>query len=228
VAVELDHLTLVAGGRPLVDDVTLRLAAGGVHGIVGRNGSGKSALLACLAGLLPPTQGTVRTLGQPPGARCLRGRVAVLFQDEEPYPSQRVSDYLKGYAQAIGGLGNNWLDSVAEFIRHLSPIPLGSMRLDRLSPGQRRAVAIARALLGRPELLLLDDPFDRLDAIVAVQVARRLEAVAAGGATVVVATNGFAPLAACATTCWVVRDRGLVEVAAEVAPITASLAEATP
>ncbi len=226
-AVELDHLTLAAGGRPLLDGVTLRLAAGGVHGIAGRIGSGKSALIACLAGLLRPTGGTVHTLDAPPNARPLSGRVGILLQEEEPYPKQRVSDYLKGYAKTIGLSGSSPLTAAADQVRDLSPTPLWSTRLDRLSPGQRRVVAIVRARLGEPELLLLDDPFDRLDPVAQTHLTTHLATVAAAGRTVVVASNCLAPLAACATTCRVVRDRALVEVEADPAAITAALAEAT-
>lgn len=226
-AVELDRLTLAAGGYTLVDGATLRLAAGGVHGIAGRNGSGKSALIACLAGLLPPAAGSVRTLGHPPGARPLRGHVSILFQEEEPYPRQRVSDYLKWYAKAVHLSGSGSLTGAADVVRDLSPTPLWSAHLDRLSPGQRRVVAIARALLGETELLLLDSPFDHLDAIAQPRLVRHLARVAAAGRTVVVASNRLAPLAACAATCWVVRDRALVEVEAKATAIDAALAEAT-
>lgn len=226
-AVELDRLTLAAGGHTLVDGATLHLAAGGVHGIAGRNGSGKSALIACLAGLLPPAAGSVRTLGHPPGARFLRGHVSILLQEEEPYPEQRVSDYLKGYAKTIGLSGSGPLTAAADVVLELSSTPLWSAPLHRLSPGQRRLVAIARALLGEAELLLLDAPFDHLDAVAQQRLVRHLAAVAAAGRTVVVAANCLAPLVACATTCWVVRDRVLVEVEAKAAAIDEALAEAT-
>ena len=227
-AVDLDHLTLAAGGHTLLDDVTLRLAAGTVHGIAGRNGSGKSALIACLAGLLEPAGGAVRTLGAPPGGRALHGRLSILFQEEEPYPEQRVSDYLKWYAKTIGAAGANHLDGAAELLRHLNPTPLWSAPLRRLSPGERRAVAIARALLGAPELLLLDDPFDRLDGVGRDRLATHLATVAAAGRTVVVASNCLPPLAASATTCRVIRDRDLVEVEGDPRAITAALEETTP
>jgi len=226
VAVELDHLTLRVGGHTLVDDATLHLATGAVHGVAGRNQSGKSALIACLAGLLEPAGGTVRTLDATPTARALRGRVGLLLQEEDPYPKQRVSDYLKWYAQTIGMPRSNSLDAAAELLRNLSPTPLWSARLARLSPGGRRAVAIARALLGTPELLLLDDPFDRLDPVAQTHLAAHLATVASAGRTVVVASNCLAPLATCATTCRVIRDRALVEVAADPTAITTALAEA--
>jgi len=226
VAVELDHLTLRVGGHTLVDGVTLHLAAGGVHGFAGRNQSGKSALIACLAGLLKPAGGTVRTLGATPGGRTLRGRVGILLQEEDPYPKQQVSNYLKWYAQTIGVPPANHLDTAVELLRDLSPTPLWSARLARLSPGGRRAVAIARALLGTPELLLLDDPFDRLDPVAQTHLAAHLATLAAAGRTVVVCSNSLAPLAACATTCRVVRDGALVEVEADPTAITAALAEA--
>lgn len=227
-AVDLDHLTLAAGGHTLLDGVTLHLAAGGVHGIAGHNDSGKSALIACLAGLLRPAGGTVRTLDAPPGARTLRGRVGILLQEEEPYPKQPVSTYLAWYATTMGVAATGHLDTAAELLRRLSPAPLWSARLDRLSPGSRRAVAIVRALLGAPELLLLDDPFDRLDAVAQEHLAAHLATVATEGRTVVVASNHLAPLAACATTCRVIRDRSLVEVETEAAAITAALVEAAP
>ncbi len=223
-AVELRGLTLASDTRRLLEEVTLELAPGQVHGVTGRNGAGKSAVIAGLAGLLRPTSGTVHLLGAPP--HPLRGRVGLLLQEEDPYPQQRVSEYLNEYAKSVGATGQRHLDSAMELLRLLSPLPLWSAPLHRLHPGGRRAVAVARALLGEPPLLLLDEPFAPLDGVARRRLADHLRALAGAGRTVVVTSNCLTALCACATTCWLLRDRALVAAAAEVADLEAGLAEA--
>ncbi len=162
-------------GSPALSDVTLEAGPGEILGILGPSGAGKSTMLRLIAGLDHPDRGTisvddVRIDPLQPGRRG----VAMAFQQPVVYPHLSILDNLTFSARACGR-------PPAELERDLSAIT-DSLRirhlLDRkpagLSGGERQRVALGRALLKRPKLLLLDEPFANLDAPLRRELARDL------------------------------------------------------
>ncbi len=149
------------GHRMLLSDVNFSLERGEMIGLQGLNGSGKTTLLRVMAGLSRPTQGTIEVLGQPITA-SVRKTIGVVFQESMLYGDLTVRENLLYYAK-LYHLTNPqdhvdlWLEKV-----HLS---LDADEITKtLSKGMRQRVSIARALLPKPQILLLDEPFDGLDA----------------------------------------------------------------
>jgi len=144
--------------------VSFEVAAGEIVAIVGPSGSGKSTLLNMAAGLLMPDQGQVAVLGQPTSAAVDWGRVGYMFQDDRLLP-WRVAIQNVALALEAGSM------AAAERTRRaravLDLVGLGGFAQSyphQLSGGMRSRVALARSLVGEPDLLLMDEPFSRLDA----------------------------------------------------------------
>lgn len=161
---DLDGVSVSAGGRALFAPLTLSIAPGRIATLMGPSGSGKSSLLAHLCGTLDPAlrgQGTVR-LGGTDLTRlpAERRRVGILFQDDLLFPHLSVGANL-AFGLAAGPGRRARIDAaLAE-----AELPgLAQRDPATLSGGQRARVALLRALLSEPRALLLDEPFSRLDA----------------------------------------------------------------
>ena len=143
----------------------LEVEPGAIVGILGPNGSGKTTLLRVLAGLQRPSAGEARVLGEVPGARALRQRLA--YQPEGPLPLGALTgrEFLQWYGCELG-LPNRVADDRAEAL--LTRFELGTARsrlVRTYSTGMQKRLALAAALLGDPEVLLLDEPTSGLDPL---------------------------------------------------------------
>ena len=155
-----------------VRGIDLSVPAGSIYGLLGPNGSGKTTTMACALGLLRPTSGSVELLGRP-AARIheLRGRVAALFDDPTLVRTLTVRQNLE-YARRLGGgakrpSAGRGVDAALE---RAGLRELAGQRASGLSLGQSRRLAIARLLLGEPELLVLDEPLSGLDTVGVLEV----------------------------------------------------------
>lgn len=167
---ELDGVTFRYGETPVVEDVSLSLAAGEFLGLVGPNGSGKSTLLALALGLLRPDRGTVRLFGEPAHAFEDGERIGHVAQDAPanamtmPVTVREVVSM--GRYPRLGFSRPTETDRAA-IERALSTVGIGRLagrRLGDLSGGQRQRAFIARALAGEADLLALDEPAVGVDA----------------------------------------------------------------
>ncbi|NML17626.1 ATP-binding cassette domain-containing protein [Azohydromonas caseinilytica] len=155
------------GGRPVLQDVTLRLAPGEFVAIVGRSGCGKSTLLRHVAGLEQPDAGTLRVAGDADGQGT-----RIMFQDARLLPWKSVLDNV--------ALGLPQREGRQRARRALAQVGLVKRALEWpsvLSGGQRQRVALARALVHEPRLLLLDEPLGALDALTRIEMQQLIEAL---------------------------------------------------
>jgi len=162
-ALRIESLRKRFGRTVAVHDLSLTVEQGQLYGLLGPNGSGKTTTLLCALGLLPPDAGHLEVLGIP-AARIhqLRGRVAVVF-DQPTLVRGLTVDQNLAYAQRL--LGHRGGRSSKEALELVGIADLASRRSGQLSLGQSRRLAIARALLGKPELLILDEPLSGLDTL---------------------------------------------------------------
>ena len=193
VAIELAGLTKGYGGKIAVKGLTLSIAQGSVTGLLGGNGAGKSTTIGMIMGLVMPTSGTVRVLG----ADMATQRYDVLHRMnfESPYVDMphrlTVRQNLTVFARLYG------VADVAGVVARLTEtLALGDF-IDRssgkLSAGQKTRVALAKALVNEPDVLLLDEPTASLDPDTADWVRSRLESyVARTNATVLLASHNMA------------------------------------
>jgi heme exporter protein A len=179
-AVAVDGLSVVFGRTIALDDVTLSLDPG-VVGLFGPNGSGKSTLLRVLAGLLRPTSGGVSVVGAAPGD--LRGRIGYAGHDSGLYPQLTVAENLELFARLYRTGTGDVVDAVG--LADVASIPVG-----RLSAGMQRRAAVARAMVHRPDVLLLDEPYANLDDDAAELVSAAVQGWRAPGRIAVIATHG--------------------------------------
>jgi UDP-glucose/iron transport system ATP-binding protein len=182
-------------GKALLEDVSLSVARGGILTIAGPSGAGKSTLIRLLNRLDEPSAGELRVLGRPVAAwpvRELRRRVAMVFQ-EPTLLGLTVRENLALPFRLRGALPADLEARIAEALRaaELEPALLGR-DADGLSVGQKQRVALARSLIGRPEVVLLDEPTAALDPGTAE---RLLEGLARlnreAGLTVVMTSHRF-------------------------------------
>jgi zinc/manganese transport system ATP-binding protein len=166
-AVELRHVRLSLGGRVVLDDVSFALPAAGFVGLLGPNGAGKTSLLRAMLGLIKPVSGQLEVLGRP----AARGNVAVGYmpQSRAAAGNLRLSgrDFVAGvvngeklglpFAGAAARREVDWALSMVD------AQPLARRPLAELSGGERQRLLLAQALIGRPKLLLLDEPLMSLD-----------------------------------------------------------------
>jgi len=168
--IEVDGLSVEAGGRRILDGVTFRLETGGLYGVIGPNGAGKSTLLAAISGVRRFDAGTVRLFGRSVASwprRALARRLAVLQQEALPRTAFTVREVvLMGrypYQNWFGGSDGEGEALVERVLDTLGLKGHADRRLDALSGGERQRVALAKAMAQDPELLLLDEPTTYLD-----------------------------------------------------------------
>ena len=175
------------GERRALDGLTVDVPAGGVFGLLGPNGSGKSTFMALVAGMDTPEQGELRVLGQGP-ARELRARLGTVFQENCADPTMRAGEYLRFAGQLFGLRGAELQGRADSLLERFGLAARGGDPVSTLSGGMRRRLEVARALLHRPELILLDEPTTGVDPD-----ERRIlwETLAdnRAGATILLATN---------------------------------------
>jgi heme ABC exporter ATP-binding subunit CcmA len=176
------------GRRRALSRVSLTLAAGDIVGLLGPNGAGKSTLIAVLATLASPTHGEVTYGGRPARAlgAALRLRIGLLAHELHLYPELSARQNLAFFAELYGLDGRGLVDAALESAgladRADDPV-------QGFSRGMRQRLALERALVHQPRLVLLDEPFTGLDDQAVALVADRLKRLAAGGAIVVLATH---------------------------------------
>jgi osmoprotectant transport system ATP-binding protein len=168
-AAELTHVSLQRGTVVAMDDVSLALPSGQTTAVLGTSGSGKSTLIQLIIGLLTPDRGTVATLGKPLQADTLNGvrkRIGYAIQEVALLPHMKIRENI-----LLPALLSGWSDKDQEtrLAELLQLMHLPESVLDRytheLSGGQQQRAGLCRALILRPDLLLLDEPFSGLDTM---------------------------------------------------------------
>lgn len=174
-----------------LDGIDLSLAPGEIALLRGPNGAGKSTLLRVLGALTRPTHGSVRVLGRDPFSSrdaAVRARLGFLGQDAALYGELTVAENLR-FAARLRGVEERELERIAELV-DLGPVL--DRRARTLSSGFRRRVGLARALLGEPAVILLDEPWNGLDAASAERLTRLLESLRSRGGAALVASHATA------------------------------------
>ncbi len=193
-------------GPPALHDVSLTVAAGEALAVLGPSGSGKSTVLNLLAGLDRPSEGTVHvagtrvdTLGEAASARFRRANIGLVFQFFNLLDELTVLDNVLLPAQLAGARGSAARQRAGQLLDTLGIARHANAYPGRLSGGERQRVAVARALVNRPALLLADEPTGALDSAAGEQVRRLLTELHATGQTIVLVTHDGHLAQACAT-----------------------------
>jgi len=182
--VEVRGLTVVRSGHPVLQDLDLTIGSG-VTGLLGPSGCGKSTLLRSIVGVQQVAGGEVRVLGEPAGSAPLRHRVGYVTQAASVYDDLTVAENLRFFARVLGCPDDEVAGAIAA-------VDLGSHAdqvVGRLSGGERSRASLAVALLGTPDLLVLDEPTVGLDPVLRRDLWRLFHRLADDGAAVLVSSH---------------------------------------
>ena len=185
-AIEVEHLSKRYGGFTAVHDVSFAVPSGHVTALLGPNGAGKTTTIEILEGFQPPTAGSVRVLGASPwrANRAWRARVGLVLQSTSLDSQLTVTEALT----LFGGLYSRARQS-AEVLDLIEMAADAGTRIGALSGGQRRRVDLGIAIIGRPEMLFLDEPTTGLDPEARRRLWGVIENLTAEGSTVLLTTH---------------------------------------
>lgn len=184
-ALEVTALRVVRGGHLVLRDVDVTVLTGSVTGLLGPSGCGKSTLMRAIVGVQQTASGTVTVLGQPAGSADLRHRIGYVTQAASVYDDLTVGENLRFFAQVLG-VDRERVDTCLE---QVDLVEQSGQVVGQLSGGQRSRVSLAVALLGEPDLVVLDEPTVGLDPVLRQQLWGTFHELAAGGAAVFVSSH---------------------------------------
>ncbi len=194
-AIAVQEVCRTFGDIVALDQVTLTIPRGIVFGFLGPNGAGKTTMIRLLLGLLEPTGGTARVLGfdVPQDGRQVRERTGALLEHAGLYERLSARQNLDFFARIwrLGGAERN--RRIAELLDRMSLLDRAHETVGNWSRGMKQKLAVARALLHRPELVFLDEPTAGLDPVAAAELRNDLAELSRGdGVTVFLTTHNLA------------------------------------
>ena len=184
-AIEIRDLHVRRGGKLILPGVSLHVPPGRVTGLLGPSGSGKTTLMRAIVGVQIVRGGDVTVLGQPAGTPGLRRRVAYVTQAPSVYADLTVRENLAYFARVLRAPSQR----IDETIERTGLRGQARQMVRTLSGGERSRASLAIALLGDPELLVLDEPTVGLDPVLRTELWRQFHELADEGKTVLVSTH---------------------------------------
>jgi ABC-2 type transport system ATP-binding protein len=217
-AVEITDLTMTYAGRAVVDGLSMTAPRGALTIVLGPNGAGKTTTIETAEGFRAPHSGTVRVLGMDPGSQAtwLAARVGVMLQSGGVWPSLRAGDMLSHVARLYAHP-----QPTGPLLDRLGLASVVRTPYRRLSGGEQQKLALACALVGRPELVFLDEPTTGLDPASRLAVWQLLRDLRDAGVSILMTTHLLDEAQALADHV-VVIARGQVAAAGSVAELTTS------
>ena len=207
--IETNGLSKAFGSKMAVDQFDMHVGQGDIYGFVGRDGAGKSTVMRMLAGLAAPTGGEVRVFGMQPREASASRRIGALIESPGLYGSMSATDNLMMKALALGLADPK--DKVRDLLDLTGLGSVGSKATKNFSMGMKQRLGLALALLGSPDLLLLDEPLNGLDPEGAREIRRLIMRLNdERGITVVVSSHVLEQLGKMATRYGVIREGRMV------------------
>ncbi|MBI2710536.1 MAG: ATP-binding cassette domain-containing protein [Actinobacteria bacterium] len=186
---DIHALSHAYAGQPALDAVDFTVPGGSIVGFVGRNGAGKTTAMRAIMALLVPDAGTVLWGGSPPTSQTRRRRFGYMPEERGLYPKMRVLDQLVYLGRLAGMATVEAREQAREWADRLGVGERGRDNVEALSLGNQQRVQLAAALLHRPDLLVLDEPFSGLDPLGVDVMAGVLRAEAGRGASVLFSSH---------------------------------------
>ena len=207
-AVETMGLTKLYGGKVAVKDLNLRVGEGQIYGFIGRNGAGKSTTLKMISGLASPTQGEVSLFGKPLSDPVVRRRLGVLIEEAGLYPNMTARQNVVMKAKCMGLAEEKSIDQVLD-LTGLSNT--GKKQVKHFSMGMKQRLGVALALLGNPDLLILDEPINGLDPEGIKELRQLVLKLQEEGKTILLSSHILGELSKIATNYGIIKDGELME-----------------
>jgi ABC-2 type transport system ATP-binding protein len=189
--VEIKNLTHAYGPRVAVNDLSLHVNRGEIFGFLGPNGSGKTTLFRILSTLIPAPTGSVKIFGLDASTSVndIRNRIGVVFQSPSLDKQLTAAENLRHHAHLYGIHGRELDERMRTLLQRVDLLDRADERVDGFSGGMRRRVELAKGLLNRPQVLLLDEPSTGLDPGARIDLWRMLRDIQASGVTVLLTTH---------------------------------------
>ncbi len=195
--VQARGLVVRRSGHPVLDDLTFTIARGQVTGLLGPSGCGKTTLMRTLVGVQEITAGQVTLLGLPAGHPRLRDRVGYSTQDPAVYPDLTLTENLRYFGTVLGLRRDRLKAAMSTTIGELDLNGLEDRLVGTFSGGQLARVGLAVALLGTPDLLVLDEPTVGLDPVLRHDLWQMFHRLADSGTTLLVSSHVLDEAARC-------------------------------
>jgi ABC-2 type transport system ATP-binding protein len=185
-AIEVQDLVVVRGKREVLHGISTAVPAGKVTGLLGPSGSGKTTLMRAIVGVQRVRSGRIDVLGQPAGSPPLRAKVGYLTQAPSVYADLTVRQNARYFASLYPGITKADADQA---VRDVGLGQAADQLVSTLSGGQHSRASLACALVGKPSLLILDEPTVGQDPVLRDELWQRFHALAAAGTTLVVSSH---------------------------------------
>lgn len=207
-AVETVCLTKRYGGKTAVNQLQMQVQEGAIYGFIGKNGAGKSTALKMIGGLVHPTSGDVRVFGKPVSHGVIRRRMGVLIEAAGLYQNMTARQNVIMKAKCMGLADEKSVD-YALAVTGLSDT--GKKKVKHFSMGMKQRLGAALALLGNPDLLILDEPINGLDPEGIRQMRQLMLQLHDQGKTILISSHILGELSKISTHYGIIKDGELIE-----------------
>lgn len=213
--VELSAISKVYGKKRAVDHLDMTVKKGDIYGFIGRNGAGKSTTLKMICGLAAPTEGAIRLFEKEGTSDTLRRRTGMLIENAGLYPSCSAWENMMLKARCLGLVDAK--QKVNELLDFTGLSGTGRKKTRHFSMGMKQRLGIAMALLGSPDLLILDEPINGLDPEGIQEIRQMLLSLnRERGITIIISSHILGELSKIATRYGIIKDGQMIqEIAAE-------------
>lgn len=189
-AVEIKNVSVVLGGSfTALHDIDVQLPAGKITGFIGPSGAGKTTLVRSIVGRQRIVTGAITVFGEPAGSPVLRRQLGYMTQETAVYPDLTVRQNLRYFAVMSGARHAEAKRLVAKILKDVDMTGHADQLCSKLSGGQKQRVSLAIALIGKPRLLVLDEPTVGLDPVLREQIWRLFRELTASGTTIIITSH---------------------------------------
>lgn len=207
-AIETTSLTKMYGGKAAVKRLNLKIQEGEIYGFIGRNGAGKSTTLKMICGIAWPTEGEIRLFGKPVSDPVVRRRLGVLIESAGVYPHMTARQNVVMKAMCMGLADERSVDDV---LRMTGLADVGKKKVKHFSMGMKQRLGVALALLGNPDLLILDEPINGLDPEGIRELRQLIWKLHEEGKTILISSHILGELSKISTNYGIIKDGEMVE-----------------
>jgi ABC-2 type transport system ATP-binding protein len=188
--ITIDKLSVVLGGEyRALRNISVELDGGKITGFIGPSGAGKTTLIRAIVGRQRITSGRVTALGLPAGSKPLRSRVSYMTQEISVYDDLTVHENIRYFASMAGYSRQRLREVCSEALAAVDMAHKAGVLVSSLSGGQKQRVSLAVALIGEPELLVLDEPTVGLDPVLREQLWKLFRELASQGKTIIISSH---------------------------------------
>lgn len=207
-AVETKGLCKTYGNTDAASQLNMRVKTGAVYGLIGPNGSGKSTTLKMLCGLVRPTHGEAKLFGRNVNEPMVRRRMGVLIEEAGLHHDLTARDNVRMKAECMGLPGPKNIDSVLEITGLANA---GKKKVKHFSMGMKQRLGVALALLGNPDLLILDEPINGLDPEGIRELRELMNTLNEEGKTILLSSHILGELSKIASHYGIIREGRMIE-----------------